>query len=259
MNHSYKRPHQSLSKLVRSILVLENDDASKNKNLPIFANGMSTLICKTEKGESEHECIVQLQLSSKEIPADVWTMNNNTTLIIYLFKPFAATTLFKVTAKKLLETPIELGSWNAHKTNALRTQLSYATTTTRKLEILDNLLLKQLEENIKTCETVQYATDEIMNNSDPEILANIQSHLGLNERTFQRIFKKYVGITPSQYRRICQFQISFEQIKGQQFESLTDVAYDNGFADQSHFNRSFKEFTNTTPNSYLRAGLKGKK
>ena len=115
-----------------------------------------------------------------------------------------------------------------------------------------------LQQNKKKCEIIKYATDEIMCNPSTEILTTIQTELDLNERTFQRIFKKYVGITPNQYRRICQFQVSFTQLRAKEFNKLTDVAYENGFADQSHFIRSFKEFTQTTPNDYLRSGLKGK-
>jgi len=31
---------------------------------------------------------------------------------------------------------------------------------------------------------------------------------------------------------------------------LSDVAYENGYADQSHFIRSFREFTGYTPSQY---------
>ena len=130
--------------------------------------------------------------------------------------------------------------------------------TNRKIEVLDNLLIHQLQQNKRECEIIKYATDEIMCNPGTEILSAILNKLNLNERTFQRIFKKYVGITPNQYRRICQFQVSFDTIKGKEFNKLTDIAYDNGFADQSHFIRSFKEFTQITPNEYLRSGLKEK-
>jgi AraC-like DNA-binding protein len=47
-------------------------------------------------------------------------------------------------------------------------------------------------------------------------------------------------------------------VRAKEFNTLTDVAFDNGFADQSHFIRSFKEFADITPNDYLRSGLKEK-
>jgi AraC-like DNA-binding protein len=68
-----------------------------------------------------------------------------------------------------------------------------------------------------------------------------------------------VGVTPVQYRRICQFQSAFEQLRSKEFNNASDVAFGSGFADQSHFIRSFKEFTQTTPNNYIQSGLKAKK
>jgi AraC-like DNA-binding protein len=97
-----------------------------------------------------------------------------------------------------------------------------------------------------------------MYNSGTEILSALLEKLNLKERTFQRIFKKYVGVTPTQYRRICQFQLSFVQMRTRQFGKISEVAFDNGFSDQSHFIRSFKEFTQTTPQQYLQKGLTDK-
>ncbi|MES1223360.1 MAG: helix-turn-helix domain-containing protein, partial [Bacteroidota bacterium] len=175
------------------------------------------------------------------------------------FKPFAMAAMFGIPTPRLAKSPIDLCNWNAHKTNAIKTQLFYATTTLLKIKLLDNLLVHQLQQNKKECTIIKYATDEIMCNPGTEILSEIQNKLNLNERTFQRIFKKYVGITPSQYRRICQFQLSFSQLRAKEFDKLTDIAYENGFADQSHFIRSFREFTQITPNDYLNSGLKVKK
>jgi AraC-like DNA-binding protein len=126
---------------------------------------------------------------------------------------------------------------------------------TQKLHVLDHLLLQQLNENKNSCEIIRQATDQIMYNPGTEILSELLVKLQLNERTFQRIFGKYVGVTPNQYRRICQFELSFAQVRSRKFGKLTDVAYENGFADQSHFIRSFREFTHITPNDYLKSGL----
>jgi len=258
MKYWYQKRHQLLSEYVRTVLILEGFSEPDTEQLPLVTTGMPALFCRTEKDRSGNENVLQLTLFGRSTAADSWTVNDNATIIAYFFKPFALSTVFNIPAKKLIADPVDLSIWNSHKTNALRAQLIYANSTSQKIEVLDNLLIHQLQQNNKECEIIKYATDEIMCNPGTEILSAILNKLDLNERTFQRTFKKYVGVTPNQYRRICQFQVSFEQLRGKGFNKLTDIAYDNGFADQSHFIRSFKEFTQITPNDYLRSGLKEK-
>jgi AraC-like DNA-binding protein len=259
MQYRYQKPHQQLSEYVRTVLIAEGFAQPDDNKLPLFTNGMPALLCRTAKSSVGTEHILQLALFGKSTPADGWEIKEEETIIAYFFKPFALATIFNLAATELMKTPIELSNWNAHKTNALRMQLIYAITTAQKIEALDNLLLHQLQQQQKECETILYATDHIMYNSTKEILSEILKDLNINERTFQRMFKKYVGITPNQYRRICQFQLSFTQLKTGQFDNLTDVAFENDFADQSHFIRSFKEFTQLTPKDYIKSGLKRKK
>ncbi|HYF31110.1 MAG TPA: helix-turn-helix domain-containing protein [Chitinophagaceae bacterium] len=256
MNHHYQQPLPHLSPYIKTILVLEDSAPPDDTTLPLFTNGMPALICRTEKEQNGNENITQLALLGTSAPANCWEISCNTTLIAYFFKPFVLPCIFNIAAAKLKESPVDLRIWEPHKTNALITQLTYATTTSQKIAVLDNLLAHQLQQQKKECAIIQSATDRIMHNSCTEILSDILHELNLNERTFQRMFKKYVGVTPNQFRRICQFQLSFAQLRTGQFDNLSGVAYDCGFADQSHFIRSFKEFTQTTPNNYLRFGLK---
>jgi AraC-like DNA-binding protein len=258
MKYWYQKPHKHLTDYLRTVLILEGFSASAAVKLPILTNGVSALICRTEKDESGNEQVLQLALFGTSIPAGVLSLNQTTTVIVYFFKPFALTTMFNVAAARLMKSPVELSQWSPHQTNAIKTQLSYAGSTTSKIKILDNLLTHQLEQQHKECGIIKFATDEMMMNTGKEILAALLNKLNVNERTFQRMFKKYVGITAGQYRRICQFQLSFAQLRAKKFEKLTDIAFENGFADQSHFIRSFKEFTKITPNDYLKSGLKSK-
>ncbi|HEX6428081.1 MAG TPA: AraC family transcriptional regulator, partial [Niastella sp.] len=57
-----------------------------------------------------------------------------------------------------------------------------------------------------------------------------------------------------QFRRIWQFNNAFQQLNNRQFNKLTDIAFANGYADQSHYIRAFKEFTGITPKEYLKFG-----
>jgi len=225
---------------------------------PLFTNGMPALVCRTEKDRAGNEHVIQLTLFAKSTPSGSWLAEENTIIIAYFFKPFSMAAMFNIPVNKLMAAPIDLSCWNPHKTNALKVQLMCASTTTAKVDVLDNLLIHLLQLNKRECEIIKYSTDEMMCNPGAEILSVLLNKLNINERSFQRLFKKYVGITPNQYRRICQFQLSFTQLRGNDFNKLTDVAFDNGFADQSHFIRSFKEFTQITPQEYLRSGLKEK-
>lgn len=258
MQYRYEIPHKQLTEYVRTILIIEGFSKSDSNKLPVFTNGMPLLFCKTEKSDAAYEKIDQLTLYSKS-PSDIWTVNEQSTIIAYFFRPFVLTSLFNVPADKLSEKPIDISSWNPQINLALKTQVADAMETSRKIEVLDNLLLQQLQSNQQTCSIIQYATDQMMTNSGKEIITELLQTLNLTERTFQRIFKKYVGVSPTHYRRICQFQQSFGQLREKQFNRISEVAYDNDFADQSHFIRSFKEFTQVTPKDYLKKGLKNKK
>ncbi|MFT3826572.1 MAG: helix-turn-helix domain-containing protein [Chitinophagaceae bacterium] len=259
MKHWYQPPRENMAAYVRTILVLEGSGEPAVDALPLFTSGSQALVCHTATDNTGNQTIIQLSLCGRQAPAATWATSTNSTIIAYFFKPFAMATLFDIAAKELAENTIELSQHDAHTTHALKTQLVYADTIAVRLEALNNLLEYQLQQHGRECAMIQYATDYLMCYPGTESLATVLQELNLTERTFQRLFKKYVGVTANQYRRICQFQLTFAQVKGKHFDKLADVAYDNGFADQSHFIRTFKEFTETTPNDYLKKGLNGEK
>ncbi|WP_303583662.1 helix-turn-helix transcriptional regulator [Flavitalea sp. BT771] len=237
---------------VQTILVLDNSNPLAADDLPLFTNGVPALLYTSQ---NDHH---RLSLFGKAVDAESWAVNDDAALIAVLFKPFAIGPAFKLSARELKNEPIELNCWNPQKAMALNLQLIHAPSTAEKMEVLHHFVLTQVTSNRRECEIVRYATDKMLEDPKTDVLAQILQELRLTERTFQRIFKKYVGIAANEYRRICQFQMAFYQLKAGQFDKLTDVAYANGYFDQSHYIRSFKEFTDTTPNDYLQFGLKKK-
>jgi AraC-like DNA-binding protein len=62
---------------------------------------------------------------------------------------------------------------------------------------------------------------------------------GMRPRTLQRWFARNVGLPPRAYLRLLRFQKAFEQVPGA--GSLADHAAAQGFADQAHMAREFRE------------------
>ena len=70
-------------------------------------------------------------------------------------------------------------------------------------------------------------------------------------RQLERNFKKQIGISPKQLSKVIRLQAILQLLLNQKTETLTGVAYETEYYDQSHFIKDFKEFTGTTPKEFL--------
>jgi AraC-like DNA-binding protein len=258
MRYDYRTPHPKLVAFVRTVVVAEGHATISPIAKPLFTNGMPALLCKTKINNNRAE-VLELGLHGKSTPIESWELNADEIAIAFFFKPFVLPVLFNVPAADATKAPISLQAWQPQTAIAIHTQLSFALTSATQLHALEGLLLTQVQKQERELHIIQTATDLILANSGKEIITEVLRVLALNERTFQRIFKKFVGTTPSLFRRICQVQFSLTQLKSGHYDQLSDIAFTHGFADQSHFIRSFREFMDTTPTDYLKKGLRPKK
>jgi AraC-like DNA-binding protein len=70
-------------------------------------------------------------------------------------------------------------------------------------------------------------------------------------RKLERMFNKYIGISANTYSTLNRFHNSVYQILYNDYSKLSDLAYDNGYFDQMHFNKEFKRFTGNTPKNFI--------
>lgn len=82
-------------------------------------------------------------------------------------------------------------------------------------------------------------------------LEEVSDVVGLSKYYFFRLFKKESGMTPHEYLTIQKLLRVKQHIK--EGESLSLIAFNNGFADQSHMNRKFKELFCITPGQFKKA------
>src|SRR5690606_25402956 len=130
---------------------------------------------------------------------------------------------------------------------SLVTKLRTSDVVEDKIEIISNLLLSFLERKKKGFDyQIREAVLRIIYTNGQESIRAIAEKSNLNIRTFERRFLHETGLSPKQFAKIIQFQASMEQLTLKDYTKLTDIVYQNGFADQSHFIRLFKAFSAKT-------------
>lgn len=79
----------------------------------------------------------------------------------------------------------------------------------------------------------------------------------LSERQFERKFREYSGFNPKLCMRIVRFEeaCNFYGHSGQ--KTMTEIAHECGYYDQSHFIRDFKEFSGYEPGHYFSGRAEG--
>ncbi|HMI02856.1 MAG TPA: helix-turn-helix transcriptional regulator [Pedobacter sp.] len=254
MNVINFKPTCEVAEYVERILVIENHQMITPFSLPLFANGLPTLLFKSTRGIINNRTTTHFTLFGQTILPETITFNEDFTIIAYFFKPYALSAVFDVSARELTDRPVDLNLVMPTGTTELQDRLLNADTVESMITLLDQFILHLLANSKRGSDLIKYAVSRIAGQPLPEISILLQKELHITEKTFRRTFEKNIGIAPNLYRRICQFNAAFQQLNNRNYEKLSDIAFQHGYADQSHYIRSFKEFTNITPKEYLNFG-----
>ncbi|HVU54490.1 MAG TPA: AraC family transcriptional regulator [Puia sp.] len=115
--------------------------------------------------------------------------------------------------------------------------------------LLKRLALKARKLNNTHIDMIGQIVKELQLNDETAHVEAIATRYRISSRYLRKLFLQYTGVTPKLYNKIHRFQHSLQLISGSD-SSLTSIAYEAGYADQSHFIRDFRSFTGFSPSSY---------
>ncbi|MEC5142056.1 helix-turn-helix domain-containing protein [Chitinophaga sp. 212800010-3] len=165
--------------------------------------------------------------------------------------PNALRSVFGINANELTDGCMDLNLMSASGKYRLTEKLADALSLTEKIQVIAAFLFDEISKNSGASDEItQFALAQIMDSRGSISLKDLQQQLQLTERSFERRFKQGVGISPKLFSRICRFQYSLEQLKKNNYSKLSDIAFENDYADQSHYIRVFKEFAGFSPNQF---------
>lgn len=159
-------------------------------------------------------------------------------------KPQALNTLFGIDVAELSNGLVEL---NALSGGNLNEQLLNAKGPRDQIALLTRFLTAKARTGRREDTLVTQSLRLIDENVGSMHVRNLLKCLSVSERQFERRFARAVGVPASFYLRVVRFQETVRLMQAGRFERLTDIAYDLGYTDQSHFIKDIKEFTGSTP------------
>lgn len=80
---------------------------------------------------------------------------------------------------------------------------------------------------------------------------DLHAAVGLTRRHLERVYLERVGLTPKT-GRVARVQTAIERLRAGAVSSLSRLALDCGWYDQSHMNRDFRELAGASPATYAR-------
>ncbi len=98
----------------------------------------------------------------------------------------------------------------------------------------------------------QHAIAEITRGQGTVPIRSLSDWMGISQKHLITQFSRYVGASPKQVARIYRFKHVLYSLNPILPVDWTQIAFQAGFYDQSHFTKEFEAFAGYTPTDYLR-------
>jgi AraC-like DNA-binding protein len=248
-------PHPSIAGFVKNIVILEDSHLPGDLIVPLIAKGYPNITFQSTgpgRIDGRNNDRNALVLYGQNVEPIQFHASGHLTVIAYFLFPHVLNSLFGFGGAEVKDLGIDLNQLPPAKGNNLKEQLVNASSLSMRLELMNRFIFELSRLTRKDMNSsLGYAVNAIQDSRGLISLKDIQNELCITERSFQRLFTSGIGVPPKVYSRICQFQSAFQQLNSGLNVKLSAIAYDNGYADQSHMNRAFKEFTDCSPLDYL--------
>ncbi len=79
----------------------------------------------------------------------------------------------------------------------------------------------------------------------------LSDRYNMSIKSMERLFLNRIGLTPKLFQRIVRVNHAINNYYRNPHQSLTDITYQSGYYDQTHFVKEMKQFTSLTPTEYF--------
>lgn len=129
-------------------------------------------------------------------------------------------------------------------------QLREKGSTAQRIKLAENFIRRRMHHSPHSVSYVEAAAEMIRQKKGLITIRDLNHSIPISLRQLQRAFGNITGISPKEYIRLTRLNAIHQYMNGIVKPNFTDIAYEFGFADQSHFIREFKSLTGEKPLSF---------
>jgi AraC-like DNA-binding protein len=233
MGYQETQPTRTLSEFIEAYWLYEND-SDVDDSIPIMPDGCMDIIFDLT---SDDILVYGPATSAKTV-----TMNPGQRLFGIRFCPGMLPLFIKYPADVLQDAIVRLESVS-HETHAKLARLDISGSPKATVTIVNTFFEEELSKLQAHPILRDLSTGLPSRDASVKALAN---RLGVSVRQLERVFRKYVGLTPKRFLKIHRFQSIRWGAKDRK-SSYAELSAQYGYVDQSHMNKEYKQLAQTTP------------
>jgi AraC-like DNA-binding protein len=244
-------PCDILKPYVKAFAIAETTEEKTYKVLP----DTGLIICFQYKINHSHFYNVnQFLVNSSGLTGlqDSYRIYKNPTdigAILIRFKEGGAAAFFRQPIHEFFGDSILLDNFMLRsELQLLEEQLCETRTDIEKIKVVEQFLISRISHASKDNLVLKALT--LIHNSKGNIrIKDLMEQLYISQSSLEKRFRQIIGASPKKFASIVRFKHIIQNYNPQ--TSLSDLGYDAGFYDQSHFIKEFKCFTGETPETFF--------
>jgi AraC-like DNA-binding protein len=260
MRFLYIKPTGILSQYIRHYWILEADESEgevserviPTGNIELMFHYKKPFIVKSKGEVREQPRVIISGISSNY--SDVTTRGESGVIAVKFF-PYGACNFFNFPLHEIENLSINLNDVYSGHIRLVEEQIQEAKTLNERIFIVEKFLLEFFtpvyNDDILFIKRGVSLINQYKGQINPTHLSSL---LAITGKSLERKFSAFLGKTPKQFIKIIRFQEVIRSLSYTGKKSLTEVAYENGYYDQSHFIKDFKSLSGYTPGEFLGLG-----
>ena len=169
------------------------------------------------------------------------------------FQPFGAANYLGIPMSELTDQVLPLDSLVGDSGKEFECRIAEQNDFEGQVFVAEDTLLNNFFKTPGNTVIAANVTERIIRTGGREPMAALCALTGLGERRLERIFSRYVGISPKAFARTIRFQNVLRNLETSTSYDLSDAAVSFGYYDQSHMIHEFREFSGMSPLGYFQS------